>query len=124
MKNRKSLKFVSFDIDAYYPSITPELLAEAMDWGDNFVKITNSDCELFKEARRTFLFHDGDIWAKTKLPQFDVPMGNYDGAEICELVGLFLLNEIVEANIGMKKENMGLYRDDRLGLVQGTGTRW
>ncbi len=34
---------------------------------------------------------------------FDVTMGSYDGAEICELVGLFILN-----NLGQKfgKENM------------------
>ena len=72
-------------------------------------------------ARRFFLFHAGDIWAKTKSPHFDVPMGSNDSAEVCELAGLFLLNEIVEANIGLKKENMGLYRDDGLGVAQGTG---
>ena len=26
-------------------------------------------------------------------PLFDVNMGNYDGAEICELVGLYLLSK-------------------------------
>ena len=31
-------------------------------------------------------------------------MGAYDGAEACELFGLFLLNEIVEGDIGLKKE--------------------
>ena len=44
---------------------------------------------------------------------FDVTMGSYDEAEICELVDLFILN-----NLGQKigKENIGLYRDDvRIG---------
>ena len=63
------------------------------------------------------------VTSGTKSPQFDMPMGSYDGAEICELVGLFLLDEIVKANIGMKKENMGIYRDDGLGVAQGTGTQ-
>lgn len=26
---------------------------------------------------------------------FDVTMGNFDGAEVCELVGLFILNDLV-----------------------------
>ena len=39
-------------------------------------------------------------------------MGAPDGAEVCELVGLFLLNE-VRNNI--PDLNFGLYRDDGLG---------
>ena len=27
---------------------------------------------------------------------FDVPMGSYDGAEICELVGLYLLHKLTD----------------------------
>ena len=110
LRSRRRLKFITFDIDACYPSITPELMAKAIDWGSQFVKITQTDRELFEEARRSFLFHDGEVWVKTKNDKFDVPMGAFDGAEACELVGLFLLNEIVEADIGLKKENFGLYR--------------
>ena len=40
---------------------------------------------------------------------FDVTMGSYDGAEICELVGLFILNHLGKT-FG-KLENIGLYRD-------------
>ena len=39
-------------------------------------------------------------------------MGSYDGAEICELVGLYLLNQLSTA---IHKSSVGLYRDD--GLV-------
>ena len=41
-------------------------------------------------------------------------MDSYDGAEICELVGLFIFN-----NLGQKfgKENIGLYRDDGLAII-------
>ena len=38
-------------------------------------------------------------------------MGSYDGAEICELVGIYLLS--LPANI-IDKNNSGLYRDDGL----------
>ena len=38
-------------------------------------------------------------------------MGSYDGAEICELVGLFILYRIGEI---FEQANLGLYRDDGL----------
>jgi hypothetical protein len=47
-------------------------------------------------------------------------MGSYDGAEICELVGLFILKEISDK---FGKENVGLYRDDGLMLLQGKSGR-
>ena len=43
-------------------------------------------------------------------------MGSYDGAEICELVGLYLLCESLAHLCG--KENVGLYRDDGLAVVR------
>ena len=35
---------------------------------------------------------------------FDVTMGSYDGAEVCELVGLFMLNELSKK---FGKDNIG-----------------
>ena len=40
-------------------------------------------------------------------------MGCYDGAEVCELVGIFILNKL--SNI-IDKNSIGLYRDYRLGV--------
>ena len=42
---------------------------------------------------------------------FDVTMGSYDGAEICELVGPFLLHELNRQMTG-REGFIGLYRDD------------
>jgi len=42
-------------------------------------------------------------------------MGSYDGAEICELVGLYLLNEI---KTKVSSIEFGLYRDDGLGITR------
>ena len=46
---------------------------------------------------------------------FDVTIGNHDGAETCELVGLFILN-----HLGKKfaKKNICLYRDDGLAIIK------
>ena len=47
-------------------------------------------------------------------------MGSYTGAEMCELVGLFILN-----HLGKKfgKKNIGLYRDDGLAIIKSRSTR-
>ena len=43
----------------------------------------------FKEL----LFNDGEPWVKkTGNKEFDVPVGCFDGAEICELVGIYNLH--------------------------------
>ena len=44
-------------------------------------------------------------------------MGSFDGAELCELVGLFLLSGLASI-IG--KSNVGLYRDDGLAILENT----
>ena len=44
-----------------------------------------------------------------------VPMGCYDGADICELVGSFILNKLTSI---INKSNIDLYRDDGLGIFQ------
>ena len=43
-------------------------------------------------ARKSLLFDKTSTWVKRDNPDFDVTMGSYDGAEVCELVGLYLLN--------------------------------
>ncbi len=43
-------------------------------------------------------------------------MGSYDGAETCQLVGAYILSEITNI-AGLQKENIGLYRDDGLAVI-------
>ena len=42
-------------------------------------------------------------------------MGSYDGAEVCEVVGLYLLSIL---SYRYDKENIGLYRDDGLAVFK------
>ena len=58
-------------------------------------------------------------WTK-KNGLFDVTMGAPDGAEICELVGLFILNEVKNE---FKMLDFGLYRDDGLAVHDKIGGR-
>ena len=43
-------------------------------------------------------------------------MGCHDGAEICKLVGTFILNKT--SSIMQEQNNVGLYRDDGLGIFR------
>ena len=51
---------------------------------------------------------------------FDVTIGSFDGAEVCELTDLFILNELTKK---FGKENVGLYRDDGLTLLRNCSAR-
>ena len=76
--------------------------------------ITDSDIRIIKHARKSLLFHDGLPWVKRDSSNaFDVTMGSFDGAEICELVSLFILSKLKDT-FG---NNIGLYRDDGLVLL-------
>ena len=70
-------------------------------------------------SRENFLHFDGDVWEKKEEPSFDITMGSFDGAETCELVGLFLLNEITN-NLGIPQQQFGLYRDDGLMVLRAS----
>ena len=44
-------------------------------------------------------------------------MASFHGAEVCELVGLYLLQKLIRDKV-FTKEQVGLYRDDGLAAVQ------
>ena len=46
---------------------------------------------------------------------FDVLVGAYDGAEVCELIGIFLMNLLGRQ---YDTKNIGLYRDDQLSTFK------
>ena len=112
--------FLSFDIVEFFPSISEHLLDEVLSWAQTLTDITEQQISIIKHARKSILFYDEKTWVKRNNQSlFDVAMGSYDGAEICELVGLFILNKLSEK---FGKNNIGLYRDDGLMLLSGTGS--
>jgi hypothetical protein len=68
-------------------------------------------------ARKSLLFAEESAWVKSSGdPSFDVTMGSFDGAELCELVGLYILHLLGDQ---FGTEYMGLYRDDGLACSHG-----
>ena len=65
---------------------------------------------------KTLLFLEQEPWTKKVGDQdFDVPMGCYEGAEVCQLVGSYILNKLENL---LNKEDVALYRYDGLGVLR------
>ena len=47
-------------------------------------------------ACKSLLSDKTSVWVKKDNPDFDVTMGSCDGAQVCELVGLYLLNQLTD----------------------------
>ena len=76
-----------------------------------------SEYDAIMHSRRSLL-HDnnGKTWVKRDAQkQFDVSMGAFDGAEICELVGLYILHQLEKK---LNLHSIGLYRDDGLATLK------
>ena len=109
--------FLQFDIEEFYPSISKDLVTKAINYANQFTPISKNDTEIIMHARKSLLFSNNNVWVKNVGDsKFDVTMGSYDGAEICELVGLYILHTIGEK---YGHNNLGLYRDDGLACLHG-----
>ena len=91
-----------------------KLFNEAIQYARAITEISDSDKAIIKDLRKTLLFHNNHPWEKKSGDSdFDVPMGCYDGVDVCELVEIFIFNKL--SNI-IDKISIGLYRDDGLGV--------
>ena len=114
--NKQKHSFASFDIDSFYPSITESLLSKAISFAKNYISISDKDIDIIMHCRKSLLFDNETAWTKKNhSDMFDVTMGTFDGADVCELIGLFLVNNLSEK---YGKDNVGLYRDDGLVLLR------
>ena len=125
-------KFIKFDIVDFYPSITEDLLMKSLNYlklieaiDEKVVKvivhsrtieaIDEKVVKVIMNSRKSLLFDRDNAWVKKENPNVDVTMGSYDGVELCELTGLYILNAL-SSKFG--KEKIGLYRDDGLRCFQ------
>ena len=84
-----------------------KLLCNALEFAGQHVEINQDEEDLIMHVRKSLLFHDNLPWVKKQGSMFDVTMGSYDGAEVCELVGLYILYLIMgwrsqETPVGLK----------------------
>ena len=100
----------------FYCSITETILDNGLSFAKQHVEISDKDLRITKHCRKSLLYHDNEAWKKKNSDNcFDVTMGSYDEAEVCDLVGAIILSTLAN---GILKGNSGLYRDDSLILMR------
>ena len=115
IRNKHVCKFVALDIRECYPSITANLLKKALTFAEAHTHLSDDDKTFIHHTRKSLLFNDQQTWIKRDSGLFDVTMGTYDEAEVCELIGnslLYVLSKLCE------KKDIGLYRDDALAVFK------
>ena len=97
IQQKSSHTFTVFDIQEFYPSITEKLLKDALAFAQRNVEIKQNELDLIFHIQKSLLYCKDTPWIKKEGDgEFDVTMGSNEGAETCELVGLFLLYSIGE----------------------------
>ena len=67
---------------------------------------TSDELEIIMHSRKILLLWQDSTWDKEEGDEdFDIPMGCYDGAEICELVGIYIQNKLCKLK---NKKDFGL----------------
>ena len=115
IKNKSKSSFIKFDIVEFYQSTSKELLSKAIEYAQSVTIIEEKVIKTIYHARKSLLFDKDNVWVKKDNPEFDVTMVSYDGAELCELVGFYLL-DLLTKEFG--KQNIGSYRDDGLSCFE------
>ena len=119
LKNKNGLKFIVYDIESFYASINSTVLDKSLDWASTYVNITPLQRRIIHQACQSFLYSEEVPRVKRGNENFDVGMGTFNGAQICELVGLFMLSQLRR----LPKFQTILYRDDGRSLAPPLGNK-
>ena len=116
ISQKQNSAFIQLDIKEFYPSITKTIFEKALTFAKKHTKIPVDVIRTIQHCRKSLLFFKNEAWIKKDTNNcFDVTMGSYDGAEVCELVGLYILDTLSQK---LDKKDIGLYRDDGLILLK------
>ena len=114
--DKNKVSFVQFDIENFYSSVTSDLLYNSTEFAKKVTTVSDNDIHNIMQSRKLYSLMKKKPWVKRGGGEdFDIPMGCYDGAEVFELVGSYLLKKV--SNI-VDKKSIGLYRDDGLAILQ------
>ena len=113
INNKKLYTFLQFDIKDFNPSTKKTLLNEAIRFAKEHVPITRKHVEVI--FQKSVLYNNREPWVKKEGGSFDVTMGVYDGVEVYELIGTYMLYLI-----GKKydSKNIELCRLDGLAVLK------
>ena len=90
-------------------------MLKSTEYAKLFTSIMKQQPDIILHARKSLLFSKDKTWEKTiNESLFDITMGSYDGAKICEPVGLYILSILGRVYAIL---NVGLHRDDGLACL-------
>lgn len=93
-----------------------ELCEKALNFTKQIRPIADSDLRIMIHSSKTILFHGNEPFTKRKgNGNFGAPVGCFHEAEVCELVGTYMLSQI---NTVFENKNVSLYRDHELGIFR------
>ena len=116
INNKQKCSFIALDVCEFYPSITEDLISNALSFPSKYDNISDDEKHIILQAKESTLYNRGSPWSKRDgNSKFDVTMGSFDGAETCELIGIYLLSQLQHLDI-----NIFLYRDDGLEACHKT----
>ena len=92
IRSKSSSFFIKFDIVDFYHSISKDVILKAINFAKSVSPIQGKFIETIFGCRKALLFNKNEVCIIKDNPYFHVTMGNYDGAEVCELVGLYILD--------------------------------
>ena len=67
------------------------MLWETIRFAKLHISITNKGIEAIFYTRKSLLYYNDEPWVKKGESNFDVTMTAYDEAEVCELIGIFVV---------------------------------
>ena len=106
LADKQKWNFIKFDVAEFYPSISWDLLNKLINYAKSFTTIEENVISAIKLMRKSLLFSKDGTWVKKSDNElFDVTMGSFNGARICELVGLYLLDRLSKL---LGNNNVGL----------------
>ena len=94
IKNKNLYKFATFDIKEFHPSIKECQLNKSTNFDEQHTEISGKYKTIICHARKSVLFNGQHVWIKKEGGLFDVTMGAFNGAEVCEAGGHFLLDQL------------------------------
>ena len=114
--DKENCILIQFDIEEFYPSITKHIMLKVIEHANLYTSITQQELDIILHARKSLLFFQNIPWEKTiNESLFDITMGSYDGAEICELMvdGLACLHKISgPASDKIRKDMIRTFREN------------
>ena len=71
--------------------MTEKSLNNAITFAENCISISKEDIRIIKHCRKSLLFYRNKAWKKKD----NDTMGSYDGAEVREIIGIYIQSLLI-----------------------------